>query len=106
MSLGFNPQTNEHLWVVRQHNQEPAMLVKSKYPIPSWEVIQQTYQALYPDTELMSKLDTNIHRDDGFTPSEWNTWLAFDIAPAIEIYTDDAMYYEPDTTWKWRRITA
>lgn len=69
-------------------------------------MLNAVYQALYPDRKLMQRLVGSFERDDGFTIHEWETWLAFDLAPSIEIYTENFSYYTPDTKWDWKRITA
>ena len=107
MDTSYDSITEYHLWVVRhRRTKEPVMLVKSKHPVPSREVVIQTYIALYPDKKLITSLRTDVHRDDGFTPNEWETWLAFGVCPAIEIYTDELQYYTKYTKWKWQRVMA
>ena len=100
----------KYLWVIRHRKtKEPVMLVRSEYPVPPNHVLNKVYIALYPDKEFIRNvLYTDVTWNDGFTPAEWTTWLAFGIAPAIEIYTNDIAYFTADFTvvWDWKRVTA
>ncbi len=108
MNRGYDPVSEYHLWVIRhRETHEPIMLVKSEYRVPSAHVLNRVRVALYPQRELISNIQTHVFSKDGFTGSEWNTWLAFGVCPAIEIYT--YKFRQPlvdfgDTQWEWRRI--
>lgn len=106
ISASYDPPSSYHLWVIRDSGcQEPVMLVRSTHAVPSDRVFNAVYQALYPDRELIKRLVGSFSRDEGFTLHEWETWLAFGIAPAIEIYVENFSYYTPDTEWEWKRVT-
>lgn len=106
--MAYDHPTNKHLWVMRDsRNNELVMLVRSLYPVPPEHVLNAVYEALYPDRKLLRRLVGSFDRNKGFTRTEWETWFAFDLAPAIEIYTDNFVYHyrTPLTKWEWKRIT-
>jgi hypothetical protein len=101
----YDHPSNYHLWVIRDdQRKEPVMLVRSRRAVPSEAVLNAVYKALYPDRELLRRLVGSFDRDAGFNVHEWETWLAFGLAPAIEIYVENFSYYT-DAKWEWKRVT-
>ncbi len=81
-------------------NNDLVCLVCCEYIAPWGDLLDSVYEALDDDSQLYAnKSDWNL--------AEWNTWYAFGLAPAIEIYKANEAYGIGDevrTEWTWRRI--
>jgi hypothetical protein len=85
-------------------NNDLVCLVCTEYTVPFTSVLDLVNDALDNDDQLYAnKSEWNI--------AEWNTWLAFELCPVIEIISVGAnngmstdMVNEESHSWMWRRI--
>jgi hypothetical protein len=86
-------------WALVDNEETLIALVRSGHFVPLPDVCYITRQAL----QLASLRFLTDKRE--FSMSEWYTWLAFDLCPAIQIIMTNAKPTVPsDIKWGWTKI--
>ena len=95
---------NNYLWAIRDcYSKELVMLVRSTHYVNGKQVFDTVCSALPNGEELRDHITGSFDMIT-FTAAEWETWFVFDLAPAIELYTE--RYDSGRSKWKWESITA
>jgi len=85
-------------WVWRDtETREPVCIVRNSAAVPFSACVAQVHKALGKPVpkgrttvlELAEHARLSLYSDDDFTIEEWNTWLAFGICPAIQVYVEE-----------------
>ena len=97
----FERPTNKPSWYSAwrmAETNEPYIMVYSTFP-----VLLSKIMTVICDTGLVNK-HIPVRRAH-ISAEEWDTWLAFDLCPAIEIYYDSKHTLNAYGL-QWRRITS
>jgi len=103
-------------WVWRDtETKEPVCLMRNSIAAPFSACAGQVHKALgkpVPEgrttvLELAEHARISIYSDDDFTLEEWNTWLAFEICPAIQVYVKETSGGIQELIhWGWLEIKS
>ena len=101
-------------WVWRNTlTREPVCLMRNSAAIPFSACVGQVHKALGKSVpegrstvlQLADLARLSLYSDDDFTIDEWNTWLAFEICPAIQVYVKETSGGIVELIhWGWQRI--
>lgn len=96
-----------HYYAFRGIDDDLICLVRTEYNVPWGHVLRAAYAAL--DEDALPGLTPQIHSTKvDWSSAEWNTWLAFDLCPVIEIINKEPGKGGPANeikfSWDWYRI--
>ncbi len=103
-------------WVWRDTDtREPVCLMRNSGAVPFSACAAQVHRALGKPVpkgcstvlHLADHARLSIYSEDDFTIDEWNTWLAFGICPAIQVYVKQTSGGIVELIhWGWNRVTG
>lgn len=104
----------KHNYWVWRHNdtKEIACLVRNSHPVPFSACAEQVHAALGFEYEVVESLTMScfdkisLYSDYDFTLSQWETWFAFEMCPAITVYVKETRTRHDIIVWGWERIKS